>query len=55
MGLDGLQDPIFKGNKVPNPEKGYPGLIPASLMAGLQLLDLLGHHQQVQQFLLVMS
>lgn len=20
-----LQDPIFKGNKVPNPEMGYPG------------------------------
>jgi hypothetical protein len=20
-----LQDPIFKGNKVPNPELGYPG------------------------------
>ena len=20
-----MQDPIFKGNKVPNPETGYPG------------------------------
>lgn len=20
-----MQDPIFKGNKVPNPELGYPG------------------------------
>ena len=23
------EDPIFKGNKVPNPETGYPGALPA--------------------------
>lgn len=33
------EDPIFKGNKVPNPETGYPGALPAVSLA-LQLLRL---------------
>ena len=32
------EDPIFKGNKVPNPETGYPGALPASFPAS-QLLQ----------------
>ena len=32
------EDPIFKGNKVPNPETGYPGALPMGPPA-LQLLQ----------------
>lgn len=28
------QDPIFKGNSVPNPEMGYPGCVPLLLHDG---------------------
>ena len=27
------EDPIFKGNKVPNPETGYPGALPMGPLA----------------------
>ena len=27
------EDPIFKGNKVPNPETGYPGALPTVSLA----------------------
>ena len=27
------EDPIFKGNKVPNPETGYPGALPLALQS----------------------
>ena len=32
------EDPIFKGNKVPNPETGYPGALPTRFPAS-QLLQ----------------
>ena len=30
-----MQDPIFKGNKVPNPEMGYPGGAPQTATSRL--------------------